>query len=70
MPEREHDERKKRGVSKTGLVLGAAGLFLFIVGVKKTFQVNDEPPPAPEPPPPPPPAPRKRAPRRKKAAEE
>jgi hypothetical protein len=70
MPEREQDERKKKGVSKTGLILGATGLFLFIVGVKKTFQVNDEPPPAPEPPPPPPPAPRKRAPRRKKAAEE
>jgi hypothetical protein len=30
--------RKKPGMSKTKLALGAAGLLLFIVGVRKTFR--------------------------------
>lgn len=33
--------RKKQGVSTTKLVLGAAGLFLFIVGIRKTFRPEE-----------------------------
>jgi hypothetical protein len=33
---------KKPGVSKLKLALGAAGLFLFIVGVKRSIQLDDE----------------------------
>ena len=40
-PKRE-DEGKKKGVSKTALVLGAAGLFLFIVGVKRRHRLDEE----------------------------
>lgn len=32
----------KKGVSKTALVLGAAGLFLFIVGVKRKHRLDAE----------------------------
>lgn len=31
-----------RGVSKTALALGAAGLFLFIVGVKRKHRLDAE----------------------------
>jgi hypothetical protein len=39
------DEPRKR-VSKTTMMLGAAGLFLFIVGVKRSFRTDA--PPAPD----------------------
>ncbi|HEX2209565.1 MAG TPA: hypothetical protein VHG93_17935 [Longimicrobium sp.] len=32
----------KKGVSKTALALGAAGLFLFIVGVKRKYRLDAE----------------------------
>ncbi|HEX5872056.1 MAG TPA: hypothetical protein VFY65_16620 [Longimicrobium sp.] len=32
----------KKGVSKTAVVLGAAGLFLFIVGVKRKYRLDAE----------------------------
>ncbi|MBW3572102.1 MAG: hypothetical protein KY467_13465 [Gemmatimonadetes bacterium] len=35
-------EGGKKGVSKTALVLGAAGLFLFIVGVKRKHRLHAE----------------------------
>lgn len=42
------DDREKQegggrtGVSKTALLLGAAGLFLFIVGVKRKHRLDEE----------------------------
>ena len=35
-------EGGKKGVSKTALALGAAGLFLFIVGVKRKHRLDAE----------------------------
>lgn len=32
----------KTGVSKTAVALGAAGLFLFIVGVKRKYRLDAE----------------------------
>ncbi|WP_420128677.1 hypothetical protein [Longimicrobium sp.] len=32
----------KAGVSKTAVALGAAGLFLFIVGVKRKYRLDAE----------------------------
>ena len=32
----------KTGVSRTAVVLGAAGLFLFIVGVKRKYRLDAE----------------------------
>ena len=48
-----HNQGKSAGMSKGKMLLGAAGLFLFIVGVRRTFrtdagEVGDvEPPPEP-----------------------
>ena len=46
-----HNQGKSGGMSKGKLLLGAAGLFLFIVGVRRTFrteagEVADADPPA------------------------
>ena len=38
----EKEEGKKRRVSSTTLLLGAAGLFLFIVGVKRRYRLDEE----------------------------
>jgi len=35
-----HDQGKSAGMSKGKLLLGAAGLFLFIVGVRRTFRTE------------------------------
>lgn len=35
-------DAKKRHVSKVKLALGAAGLFLFIVGVKRSFRLDEQ----------------------------
>ena len=35
-------ERRDRLMSRTALVLGAAGLFLFIVGVKRRHRLDPE----------------------------
>lgn len=35
------DPTKKEGVSKVKIALGAASLFLFIVGVKRTFRTEE-----------------------------
>ncbi len=40
MAEDKSQKKQKTGRSKLKLALGAAGLFLFIVGVKKTFQLE------------------------------
>jgi hypothetical protein len=40
VPSSERDGKK--GVSKTAVVLGAAGLFLFIVGVKRKYRLDAE----------------------------
>jgi len=48
-----HNQGKSGGMSKGKMLLGAAGLFLFIVGVRRTFRtevgdVGDVPPPEPQ----------------------
>lgn len=35
-----HNQGKAGGMSKGKLLLGAAGLFLFIVGVRRTFRTE------------------------------
>jgi hypothetical protein len=47
MAEKPEQQPKKEGMSKTKLVLGAGALFLFIVGVKKTWPRPDASPPRP-----------------------
>lgn len=44
--------KQKKTMQTAGLVLGAAGLLLFIVGVKRRYRIDDErevgpPPPRP-----------------------
>jgi hypothetical protein len=43
---KKHKKARKRkergGVSKTELLLGAAGLLLFIVGLKRSHRLDDE----------------------------
>jgi hypothetical protein len=41
MSAKETDRDDKQGVSKVKLALGAASLFLFIVGLKRTFQMEE-----------------------------
>jgi hypothetical protein len=42
-PRLPSNEREgKKGVSRTAVVLGAAGLFLFIVGVKRKYRLDAE----------------------------
>jgi len=54
MAGKDKNDEPRRRVTKTRLLLGAAGLFLFIVGVKSTLRpgevppVDDEKPPEPE----------------------
>ena len=36
------EKKSDGGISKTKLLLGAAGLLLFIVGVKRSYQLDDE----------------------------
>jgi hypothetical protein len=49
-----HNQGKSGGMSKGKMLLGAAGLFLFIVGVRRTFRTEVgeiaavDPPPQPE----------------------
>lgn len=49
-----HNQGKSGGMSKGKMLLGAAGLFLFIVGVRRTFRTDAgeigavDPPPQPE----------------------
>lgn len=40
MTDRQKKDRKDGGVSKVKLAVGAASLFLFIIGVKRTFQMD------------------------------
>ena len=50
MAAKDDKNEPRKGVSTTKMLLGAAGLFLFIVGVKRTFRSDAAPqtPPAPE----------------------
>lgn len=41
MGEKEKKDPPKKRVSKTTMLLGAAGLFLFIVGVKRSMRTDD-----------------------------
>ena len=34
------EKTKDKGISKVKLAVGAASLFLFIIGVKRTFQMD------------------------------
>jgi hypothetical protein len=42
MTPKKKSPETKPGISKLKLALGAAGLFLFIVGVKRSFRLDDE----------------------------
>jgi len=42
--------KQKKTMQKAGLVLGAAGLLLFIVGVKRRYRIDDEVEVGPPPP--------------------
>jgi hypothetical protein len=44
------DGKKKKTMQKAGLLLGAAGLLLFIVGVKRRYRIDDEREVGPPPP--------------------
>lgn len=48
-----HNQGKSAGMSKGKMLLGAAGLFLFIVGVRRTFRTDAGEIAAVDPPPPP-----------------
>lgn len=41
MATKQNPSEEKSGVSKIQLAVGAASLFLFIVGLKRTFQVDE-----------------------------
>jgi len=47
--EARHGKQKKT-MQKAGLVLGAAGLLLFIVGVKRRYRIDEEREVGPPPP--------------------
>lgn len=49
MSKPEDEKPADQGISKVKLAIGAASLFLFIIGVKRTFQM-DPPEGSPEPP--------------------
>jgi hypothetical protein len=51
MKKKDPEQSDDGGISKLKLALGAAGLFLFIIGVKRTFQMDQEEPRQPSPPP-------------------
>jgi hypothetical protein len=40
MSKADKDKPGDQGISKVKLALGAASLFLFIIGVKRTFQMD------------------------------
>ena len=44
------DGKQKKTMQKAGLLLGAAGLLLFIVGVKRRYRIDDEREVGPPPP--------------------
>ena len=50
MSKKDPEKPSEQGISKVKLAIGAASLFLFIIGVKRTFQM-DQAEKAPEPPP-------------------
>jgi hypothetical protein len=56
MTKKDPEKSDDRGISKLKLAIGAASLFLFIIGVKRTFQMEQE---EPRPPLQPPPTPRR-----------
>jgi hypothetical protein len=50
MAGKEKNDEPRRRVSKTKLLLGAAGVFLFIVGVKRSLRPGEPLPVAEDPP--------------------
>lgn len=50
MSKADADKPAGQGISKVKLAIGAASLFLFIIGVKRTFQMDQHQDAAPEPP--------------------
>jgi hypothetical protein len=44
------DGKQKKTMQKAGLLLGAAGLLLFIVGVKRRYRIDEEREVGPPPP--------------------
>ena len=51
MAGKDKNDEPRRRVSKTKLLLGAAGVFLFIVGVKRSLRPGEIPPVETESPP-------------------
>jgi hypothetical protein len=51
MTKKDPEPSDNRGISKLKLAIGAASLFLFIIGVKRTFQMEQEEPRQPTQPP-------------------
>jgi hypothetical protein len=49
MSEKQKESAKKPGISNLKLAIGAASLFLFIVGVKRSFKLDDGAAEKPEP---------------------
>ena len=50
MSKADAEKPADQGISKVKLAIGAASLFLFIIGVKRTFQMDQHQGTAPEPP--------------------
>lgn len=50
MTKTESEKPADQGISKVKLAIGAASLFLFIIGVKRTFQMDQHQGASPEPP--------------------
>ena len=48
MSKAEKGKTDDQGISKVKLAIGAASLFLFIIGVKRTFRMDQHQPAAPE----------------------
>ena len=51
MTKKDPEQPEDRGISKLKLAIGAASLFLFIIGVKRTFRMDPDEPRQPAPPP-------------------
>ncbi|HEX6071160.1 MAG TPA: hypothetical protein VFZ18_15090 [Longimicrobiaceae bacterium] len=51
MTKKDPEQSGDRGISKVKLAIGAASLFLFIIGVKRTFRMEQEEPGQPPQPP-------------------
>jgi hypothetical protein len=42
MPAEKSDKKSGKVLSRTGIMLGAAGLLMFIVGLKRSYHLDEE----------------------------